>query len=257
MERVGLGVVRASSLDRLRRLQNRDAGDLEFLLALEGLDRESALTVFSLSSSQTRQDLLALSLFGAEVPGFFVEFGATDGIHLSNSYLLETNFGWRGILAEPAQVWHKRLRKNRSSLIDIRAVTAVSGEEVNFHETKTAELSHLEQVGVSSPDGATTDTFRTYRVQTVSLNDLLHCHGAPVGFNYLSIDTEGGEAEIIESFDVEFWKVGLITVEHNFGASRALVRESLESRGYHRVLPEFSAQDDWFVRTELLWAGAS
>ena len=37
--------------------------------------------------------------------GFFVEFGATNGIDLSNSYLLQSKYYWTGILAEPARCW--------------------------------------------------------------------------------------------------------------------------------------------------------
>lgn len=54
--------------------------------------------------------------------GFFVEFGATNGIDLSNTYLLETEFGWNGILAEPDKYWHTSLIANRTAIIDIRCV---------------------------------------------------------------------------------------------------------------------------------------
>ena len=40
---------------------------------------------------------------------FFIEFGATDGLINSNTYLLEKELNWNGILIEPAKIWHKNL----------------------------------------------------------------------------------------------------------------------------------------------------
>jgi len=51
----------------------------------------------------------------------FFDFGATDGIELSNSYLLETNYGWNGIVAEPAKDWHASLRRNRQCSVELIA----------------------------------------------------------------------------------------------------------------------------------------
>jgi hypothetical protein len=72
------------------------------------------------SKSQFMQDMFALVL-AAKPRGerCFVEFGACDGVHLSNTYLLEKAFEWTGLLAEPALCWHDGLRKNRSCDIDM------------------------------------------------------------------------------------------------------------------------------------------
>jgi hypothetical protein len=67
---------------------------------------------FSISKSQIFQDLFILFMVHEKREGFFVDFGATDGVTLSNSWLLEKSYGWNGILAEPAQCWHNKLQTN-------------------------------------------------------------------------------------------------------------------------------------------------
>lgn len=52
--------------------------------------------------SQASQDVFALVANGFKRGGYFVEFGATNGKSISNTYVLEKEFGWTGIVAEPA-----------------------------------------------------------------------------------------------------------------------------------------------------------
>ncbi|MEY8839394.1 methyltransferase, partial [Cribrihabitans sp. XS_ASV171] len=82
--------------DRLRQLKEREKAwfDLTFLKALESEHRSRCIDLLDQSRSQLRQDLFALSRTDFRRAGFFVEFGATDGVELNNTHLLEHGFGW-------------------------------------------------------------------------------------------------------------------------------------------------------------------
>jgi FkbM family methyltransferase len=58
------------------------------------------------------------------------------------------------------------------------------------------------------------------QLKIISLNDLLSRHGAPSKIDYLSIDTEGSELEILQAFDIEKYAISVITCKHNFLAQR-------------------------------------
>ena len=66
----------------------------------------------------------------------------------------------------------------------------------------------------------------------ISLNDFLEQHKAPREIDYLSIDTEGSEFEILQDFPFERWHIRLLTVEHNFTQRRIDIRALLEKNGY-------------------------
>lgn len=208
------------------------------------------------SYSQLRQDVLALTIFNKKEQGFFVEFGGLDGIENSNSLLLEKEYGWCGILAEPAKIFHDRLDKNRTCTIDHRAVTGKTGDLLKFKETNV-ELGLSGLVEYFHPgDRHTTNREKSdgqvYTVETVSLNDLLEQHHAPNHIEYLSIDTEGSEFEILKEFDFNRWKIDLITVEHNYVMeNRDNLRFLLEKNNYRRVFIERSQWDDWYVHLDI------
>lgn len=194
------------------------------------------------SWSQVFQDLYVLWRLRQKRQGYFVEFGATDGLSISNTALLERDFGWTGILAEPNPHWHEALGANRRAIVDHRAVSGRSGNRVAFRARK----DHPELSGIGGPAGDGIE------VETVSLLDLLRQHKAPAVIDYLSLDTEGNELDILLAFDFSF-RFRVITVEHNHDAvAREGIRTLLTGRGYRREFEIFSAQDDWYFHPDLV-----
>lgn len=158
--------------------------------------------------------------------------------------------GWTGIVAEPARIWHQALTKNRTCAVDLRCVSAASGSQVKFLEVADPALS-------STADYANCGDMHSqyrltksisYDVETVSLDDLLEQHNAPLEIGYMSIDTEGGEYDILNSFDFSRHKIHVISVEHNYREpERSELFKLLTAHGYERKHEDLSRFDDWYV----------
>lgn len=103
MESLGMKITRKDNHQRLVPYK-KASDDIEFLKSLEEDVVGKAIQILEKSRSQLRQDLFVLTELNFKQNGYFVEFGATNGVDLSNTYLLEKEFNWSGILAEPARV---------------------------------------------------------------------------------------------------------------------------------------------------------
>jgi len=243
-------------------IKSRAISEWESIRILDHLNTAQKQAIYPyilLSKSQLAQDLFVVShSLEPGFPQFFVEFGATDGIKLSNTYLLEKYLGWDGILAEPANTWHQDLRLNRNCIISFDCVSSESNQLVDFIEATSdpadpiasAELSSMATFAESLDDHRERRlrNAKTYQVQTISLNDLLLKHSAPSDIGYLSIDTEGSELSIIETIDFTRYRFRLISVEHNHvEPNRTAIRELLTSKNYRQVYEDVSQWDDWYV----------
>ncbi|HEY1796214.1 MAG TPA: FkbM family methyltransferase [Stellaceae bacterium] len=180
--------------------------------------------------------------------GYFVEFGAADGLIYSNTLLLEKDHGWRGIVAEPNPDWQADLARNRGCAIDHRCVFTTTGDRVKFAATKAADLATL--VEYTSRDGhaRSREAHRVVDVETVSLNDLLSTHGAPHDIDFISIDTEGSEYDILTSFDFDGWNVRLFAVEHNQTPDEQKIDALMQRHGYERRYRGYPINDAWYRR---------
>jgi len=78
-------------------------------------------------------------------------------------------------------------------------------------------------------------------------------HGAPKGIDYISVDTEGSEYDIMVAFDFDKYNVKIFTIEHGWDdtPSRQNVYELMTSKGYERKLKEISGWDDWYVKVSV------
>jgi FkbM family methyltransferase len=201
------------------------------------------------SHGQFLQDLWVTYELPGLRDGFFVEFGAADGIHASNSCYLERELGWTGILAEPARFWRDHLRANRTCFIDDRCVWNASGERLVFNEPAIALHATIDAFSDSDGHAASRKDGARYEVETVSLNDLLAHWNAPQRIDYLSMDTEGSELAILQAFDFARHDVRLISVEHNHTDKREPIFDLLTANGFRRKFETLSSVDDWYVKT--------
>jgi FkbM family methyltransferase len=203
------------------------------------------------SQSQNYQDIFALYKNHFRKNGFFVEFGATDGITGSNTYLLERDFYWSGILAEPNKVWHSSLAANRNCDISDKCVFTVTGETVEFVTTEDAALSTVKGFGLDDEFGHVRKNAPTVQVETISLLDLLKEYNAPETIDFMSVDTEGTEYGILNAFfqqNKNQYNIRCVTVEHNFTPMRDKIHTLMAVNGYTRKFTEISRWDDFFVK---------
>ena len=248
LKRFDLVITRHSRLEALKqRLNAAGDSDIELLINTPPQHIADLIKYLPLSRAQNRQDMFVLSHLNFKRDGFFIEFGATNGIDHSNTYILEKDFGWTGILAEPALCWHGALQRNREVAIDTQCVWKESNQTVPFYETDASDLSTIAVYrGEDLHTSKRTHGIR-YDVPTISLQDLLIKHQAPPLIDYLSIDTEGSEFDILEHFDFERHQFRIITCEHNFTPARDKIYTLLSQNGYKRTLERASKQDDWYV----------
>lgn len=198
----------------------------------------------SYSQHPTCQDVAVAERYAYKRDGYFVDVGAYDGRHFSNTYALEKSLGWTGICLEPLGHAFGGLRACRSCVCLCVAAYESEGE-ILF--TDSDVLSGItDRIDRWIPE--TKDGLRRM-VATRTLTSILAEHKAPPFIEYLSIDTEGSELEVLKGIDHARWKFGYITLEHNFmSPRREIMRAYLEERGY-RYVRENHFDDDYELVT--------
>ena len=209
------------------------------------------------TKSQSFQDLFVLYEYGTMNEGYFVDFGAYDGVQDSNTYLLEKEYGWKGLCVEPNQELFNSLWNNRKCLIGTSCVYDKTGEELPFTIIEDSKvLSTLNEFIHADYNSGLRNVSnkRIEKVLTVTLYDLLEQNSSPRDIDYISVDTEGSELRILRKFFEENhnkYKVKLWTIEHNYNDGvRKAIHDLMTSQGYERVLVEYSRWDDFYKRSD-------
>jgi FkbM family methyltransferase len=203
------------------------------------------------SAAQNFQDIWVLHETCFKKDGFFVEFGATDGVTGNNTWLLEREYEWTGILAEPNPHWHNDLFLNRKCNITKKCVYIKSDVEVDFLLTDAPDLATIKGFGNDDEWVQARKNASSIKVSTISLFELLEYYNSPEVIDYISVDTEGTEYGILNAFfkqNADKYKVRAITVEHNFTPMRDKLFELMTANGYRRVFTEVSRWDDFYVK---------
>ena len=175
-----------------------------------------------------------------------------DGEIASNTHLLEKKFLWCGILCEPNKNYIKKLKRKRNVKIVSKLVWENSYSDLLFEVASQPGLSTISNF-VSS-DFHNREIIDKYFIKSISLNDLLVKYNAPQIIDYLSIDTEGSEYQILKKFNFKKFKFRIISIEQNNLKKKKLIRKLLTNNGYKRYVNTYtdSSYDDIFYHQKYI-----
>lgn len=209
--------------------------------------------------SQLFQDVCASFIIGNKFEKTFLEFGATDGFEMSNTHMLENELSWRGALSEPSPQWHKSLKENRkNSKIITKCIWKNSGEKLDFFMSETGMYSTLNDFidydikTMSGNNDLRKKNGKLIIVDTISLNDVVKEYFNNICPSYISIDTEGSEYEILKTFNLNYYRPKLFTIEHNYTENETKIDDFLITHNYVRIFRKLTSFDAWYVPSEIL-----
>lgn len=202
------------------------------------------------SQSQLRQELFCSIHNRFRRGGYFVEFGALDGITGANTLVLEKFFDWSGILAEPNPAYWSSLTKNRNAIVEKVAIGSKKSQNREF--LTLGNLSTF--LDYQSADSHDRSSGELILVETISLNELLERNAAPQVIDFMSIDTEGSELEIVSEFDFNRYRINFLCVEHNYSSNADLILDIFKSHGYQQIYSDYSYFDFFLAPADSLHA---
>lgn len=220
-----------------------------------------ALSNSQRSYSQWCQDLFVMWALDDMQGGRYVEIGGADGVTHSNTLALQRTLGWSGTLVEPDPQMFKVLKQTRGTVDTVRqAAIAPDGGVGTGVLRRMGQLSSL--TGWEGDDMHAEMRRSSSDLVSVELIDIHSVLALTGRIDYLSLDVEGAELDIIEGIDwtrVEAPRV--ITVEHNFReAQRLKMLGLLSQRGYREVFPEqawLTRGDLWMAHRDVVLPGDS
>jgi len=169
------------------------------------------------SQDGCQQDAMVDKFFNKKENGYFVDIGCSHYSSGSNTYFFEKNRNWKGICVDifDNSESYKKNRPNSSF---------IHGAMTNFKEMKNIEV--LEANVLTSVAALCCDrhkkrcviekcNVKKNIVPNLNFNNVLEQNNVPRHIDYVSIDTEGAELEIVKSIDFSKWDITIFTIEFN------------------------------------------
>jgi FkbM family methyltransferase len=184
--------------------------------------------------------------------GNCIEIGAVDGIMLSNTYHFEQN-GWNSLCIEPIPSYYEILKNNRKNTLNY-AISSNTSDDMIFN------LVSMNTGNRSSISGLELDTrlvdlhqqmnlnpkIETIKVKSRRLDWCIENHFNHETIDFISIDTEGSELDVLKSFNVNNYNIKLLVIENNYNDS--IIEEYLKDFGWIKDIRV--EVNDFYIRSK-------
>lgn len=232
---------------------NLDADFLEVFQAKINISSEWKIKLFHATQKQNlkftaqfMQDIMAYLFFEGKTGGFYIDIGAHDGYSGSTTYWAE-QLGWNGICVEPQKELFEQLKKHRKCALYNFGLSDKAQKNIEFTHfpersfrsgiASTMSAEHIEEAKKLSNMTATT-------IDTITFNDMMKDFPDIKHIDFISVDTEGHELNVLQSIDFDKYTFGLMTIETQENSG---VVKFVKGKGYKPLLT--AGSDVVFVPT--------
>lgn len=193
-----------------------------------------------ISYAQNFEDVMIARLFPAEYRGFYIDIGAADPVRFSvTKHFYDA--GWQGVNVEPVPHFFARLTAARPRDVNLQAMVGTAQgrrpfyEIAEFRENSTGDKSVMEDL---KRQGA---TVHAHEVGCISLAEICERHAGDCAIEFLKIDVEGGERDVLDSADWRRFRPVLVVVE-----AVAVNRRDETWAAWEPVLTGYDYEKVWF-----------
>lgn len=200
-------------------------------------------------TSQAGQDRWVCDFFQNKKEGYFLDIGAYNPIYLSNTYYLEKELNWKGLLVEASKFLCDAIISGRTNTCVNKAI---------HNENKVIRFTSNNWAGGINDNGLEI-------VEAITFEKLLKDFNCPKVIDYVSLDIEGNEYKALLGFPFNDYDVILWTIEHNvYNGGECIeaknnIFDLLTKNGYTRTHnnvncggdPHFPFED-WYVNNKYL-----
>ena len=187
--------------------------------------------------SQHGESTFLQTLFPQNYTGVCVEVGAYDGISGSNTYSFEKN-GWKCMCIEPIPDKYEKCKQIRQLALQY-AVSSEDKEDITF-SVFTLTGNNKSAISGLEPDERLITSHAhliegktEIKVACKKLTTLLDEHNYPENIDFVSIDTENTELDVLKGIDFNKYKIKVFVIENNYNEPQC--EEYLKPFGYKKI----------------------
>ena len=194
-------------------------------------------------------DLAIQKYFNPEYVGTCIDIGAGLGTDRSNTYYFEKKY-WTCLCIEPNPNLYNHMRMYRRLALNL-ACSNHDKKSAPFH-VYVVDQNNQEAISSLVVDQRLVESHKeiineTYKIEVeVKKLDTILSRINIEKIDFLSIDTEGTELDVLQGFDLQKWKPKLLVVENNFNDTK--INEYLSQFGY--ILSERIGVNDFYLRSD-------
>lgn len=191
--------------------------------------------------SQHGEDYLLWGFFKQKSQGLYIDVGAFDGRYLSNTYSFY-KAGWKGICVDANPEYFEFCTKYRQNDILINAVcSGTENTKVDFlcdptglYSSKISSPEKLDEIKARlEKNNIPNKNITSKAIPSITLDTILTKNLAPEAkIDFISIDVEGAELEVLKGFNIEKWHPSVIIIEANDDDLQKATLEYLDTKKY-------------------------